>query len=408
MKDRKFSNGLIVGVMGTLLVVTIIFNIYVYKNRYLFEMFRQGTTTSESSKHIEKLEGKIFSKIKYLMNIIDKDTIYEPDDNEVIEGIYKGIFDSLGDEYAAYYTKEDYESFLETATGEYVGIGAYVAQNENGYTYIVAPIKGSPAEKAGLKAGDVIYKVDGKDVSDQTTDQIAAKLKGKANTKVKVTIIREGATDEMVFTITRKKIETVTVAHKVVDDNIGYIQVSSFENVTVEQFRKALKELGKQKVDGLIIDLRDNPGGNLDVVVEMVDMFLEKGKMIVYTKDKKEKVTSRYMAQDNDAVKLPLCVLINGNSASASEIFAANIKDHKLGKLVGTTTFGKGIVQTVKPLTDGSAVKYTTAKYFTPDGLDIHKKGVEPDVKIELDIEDYREHNIDSQLNVAIKQLKKD
>ena len=171
LKDRKFSNGLVVGVMGTLLVVTLIANIYIYKNRYVFEMFKQGTTTSESSENIEKSEHKIFSKIKYLMNLIDKDTIYEPDNNEVIEGIYKGIFDSLGDEYAAYYTKEDYESFLESASGEYVGIGAYVSQNDSGYIYIVAPIKGSPAEKAGLKAGDIIYKVDGKDVSDQTTEQ---------------------------------------------------------------------------------------------------------------------------------------------------------------------------------------------------------------------------------------------
>ena len=280
--------------------------------------------------------------------------------------------------------------------------------NDNGHTYIVSPIKGSPADKAGLKTGDVFYKVNGKVVTDKDTDEIVAMLKGKENTDVTVEIARDGEDDYLEFTLTRKKIESITVAHKVIkEDNVGYIQVASFDDVTVKQFSEALNDLTKKKVDGIVIDLRNNPGGNLDVVVEMLDMFLPKDKMIVYTKNKAGDVTSEYKAKDNKFVNIPISVLINGNSASASEIFAANVKDHKLGKLVGETTFGKGIVQTVSRLTDGSAIKFTTAKYFTPNGVDIHKKGVEPDVEIELNAEDYKNKNIDSQLNVAIQQLKK-
>ena len=405
MKNKKFNAGVLTGVVGTLLVVGLMFGITLYKNKDMVDILTGNTKTSKT---IEESGSTIISKIKFLMSIIDEQSIYEPDDEDVIDGIYKGIFASLDDDYATYYTKEEYEKFLETATGEYVGIGAYVSMNDNGHTYIVSPIKGSPADKAGLKTGDVFYKVNGKVVTDKDTDEIVAMLKGKENTDVTVEIARDGEDDYLEFTLTRKKIESITVAHKVIEeDNVGYIQVASFDDVTVKQFNEALTELTKKKVDGIVVDLRNNPGGNLDVVVEMLDMFLPKDKMIVYTKNKAGDITSEYKAKDNKYVNLPMCVLINGNSASASEIFAANVKDHKLGKLVGETTFGKGIVQTVSRLTDGSAIKFTTAKYFTPNGVDIHKKGVEPDVEIELNAEDYKNKNIDSQLNVAIQQLKK-
>jgi len=405
LKNKKFNTGVLTGVVGTLLIMGLVFGITFYKNKDIMNILTGNTHTARS---VEKSGDTIISKVKFLMGIIDEQSIYEPNDEDVIEGIYKGIFESLDDDYATYYTKDEYEKFLETATGEYVGIGAYVAMNENGYTYIVSPMKGSPAEKVGLKTGDIFYKIDGKDVTDKGSDEIAAMLKGKEDTKVKVKVARDGEDDYLSFTIVRKKIESITVAHKVLEDNIGYIQVASFDDITVKQFQEALKELQKEKVEGLVIDLRDNPGGNLDVVVEMLDMFLPKDSMIVYTKNKAGQVTSEYKAQSNDFTSIPMCVLINGNSASASEIFAANVKDHKLGKLIGTTTFGKGIVQTVTRLTDGSAIKFTTAKYFTPEGLDIHKKGVEPDIEIELNLDDYRDKKIDSQLNVAVQQLKKD
>ncbi len=405
MKNKKFNAGVLTGVVGTLLVVGLMFGITLYKNKDIVDILTGNTKTSKT---VEESGSTIISKIKFLMSIIDEQSIYEPDDEDVIDGIYKGIFASLDDDYATYYTKEEYEKFLETATGEYVGIGAYVAMNDKGYTYIVSPIKGSPAEKIGLKTGDIIYKIDGKVVTDKETDEIATMLKGKENTDVKVEIAREGEDDYLKFTITRKKIESVTVAHKVIkEDNVGYIEVASFDDVTVKQFSEALADLTKKKVDGIVIDLRNNPGGNLDVVVEMLDMFLPKDKMIVYTKNKAGDITSEYKAKDDQFINIPMCVLINGNSASASEIFAANVKDHKLGKLVGQTTFGKGIVQTVSRLTDGSAIKFTTAKYFTPSGEDIHKKGIKPDIEIELNADDYVNKKIDSQLNVAIEQLKK-
>ena len=365
MKKKKFETGLLVGIFGTLLVVSIIIGIFYVKNKEMIKILTADTKTSSA---IAGAEEDIFSKIKFLMGIIDEKSIYEPKDEDVIDGIYKGIFASLEDKYAEYYTKEEYEKFLEVSNGEYVGIGAYVATNEKGLTYIVAPISDSPAEKVGLKSGDIIYKIDGDVVTDKSTDEIVTMLKGKENTDVKLEVFRESENDYVSFKITRKKIESITVAHKVLEDNIGYIQVSSFDDVTVKQFEKAITKLKEKKVKGIIIDLRNNPGGNLDVVVEMVDMFLPKGKMIVYTEDKNGNKTSEYVSQNNSIINLPINILINENSASASEIFAANIKDHKIGKLIGTTTYGKGIVQTVMKMTDGSAIKFTISKYFTPNG----------------------------------------
>lgn len=404
MKNKKFVQGIMVGVASTLVLVTLFLGVNFYRYRNEYKILLGNTKTSKA---IDKSEEEIFTKIKYLMSMIDQRSIYEPDKQEVVDGIFKGIFSSLGDDYSCYYTAEEYKKFMEVSEGNYEGIGAYISTNSSGYCYIVSPMKDSPAEESGIKAGDIIYKVDDKIVTDKTSDEIVAMIKGKEGTKVKITVAREGEDDYLDFVVMRKKIESPTVSYEVKKDNIGYIEVTSFDNVTTNQFKEALIELQKKKVKGLVIDLRNNPGGNLDVVVDMLDMFLSKGQLIVYTEDKKGNRTETYRAQNDAIVDLPLAVLVNENSASASEIFAGAIKDYKIGKIVGKTTFGKGIVQTVLPLKDGSAIKFTIAKYFTPKGKYIHGKGIKPDVEIEFSKKEYEENKVDTQLDMAISQVKK-
>ena len=404
MKNKKFVQGIMVGVASALVLVTLFLGINFYKYRNEYKILLGNTKTSKA---IDKSEEEIFTKIKYLMSMIDQRSIYEPDEQEVVDGIFKGIFNSLGDDYSCYYTAEEYKKFMEVTEGNYEGIGAYISTNLNGYCYIVAPMKDSPAEEAGIKSGDIIYKVDDKIVTDKTSDEIVTMIKGKEGTKVKITVARDGEDDYLDFVVKRKKIESPTVSYEVKKDNIGYIAVTSFDNVTTNQFKEALVELQKKKVKGLVIDLRNNPGGNLDVVVDMLDMFLPKGQLIVYTEDKKGNRTETYRAKRDAIVNLPLAVLVNENSASASEIFAGAIKDYKIGKIVGKTTFGKGIVQTVLQLKDGSAIKFTIAKYFTPKGKYIHGKGIKPDVDIDLSKKEYENNKVDTQLDMAISQVKK-
>ena len=403
MKDKKYMQGMMTGITVTLAIVALILGITFFRFRESYKILFNKT---ETAKEIDESEKVIFSKIKHLMGIIDERSIYKPDDKEVVEGIYKGIFNSLGDKYSCYYTSDEYEKLMESIEGNYVGIGAYVGVNDSGYSYIAQPMKQSPAEKAGLKVGDVIYKVDDVNVLEKTSEEVVAMIKGEEGTKVKITIAREDEPDYIDFVITRKEIESQTVEYEVKEDNIGYIAVGSFDSVTTKQFENAIDELTKKKVSGLVIDLRNNPGGNLDVVVEMLDLFVKKGDLIVYTEDKNGKKTSEYRAKGDKKVNLPLAVLVNGNSASASEIFAGAVKDYKLGKIVGDTTFGKGIVQTVTRLNDGSAIRFTIAKYFTPSGKNIHEKGVKPDVKVDFSRKEYTENNIDTQLDMALNIIK--
>lgn len=404
MKDRKYVQGLMTGITITLAIVATVLGITFYRYR---ESYRILFNKTETSKEVEESQEVIFSKIKHLMGIIDERSIYKPDDKEVIEGIYKGIFNSLGDKYSCYYSADEYEKLMESINGNYVGIGAYVGVNDKGYSYIASPMKDSPAEKAGLKTGDVIYKVNNVNVLDKSSEEVVAMIKGEEGTEVKITVARDGEKDYIDFVIKRKEIESQTVDYEVKEDNIGYIGVGSFDTVTTKQFEKAIDELMKKKVTGLVIDLRNNPGGNLDVVVDMLDMFIPKGDLIVYTENRDGKKTSVYSAKKDVKVNLPLAVLVNGNSASASEIFVGAVKDYKLGKVVGDTTYGKGIVQTVTKLNDGSAIRFTVAKYYTPNGKNIHEKGIVPDVKVEFSSKEYKENNVDTQLDMAINQVKK-
>ena len=354
------------------------------------------------------LERKIMNKVNVLEIFIDQYFLDEIDEEKMADEVYKGVINGLGDEYAAYYTAEEYAAILESTNGIYCGIGAYIsADTKTGIVTILQPMKNSPCEKAGIKAGDIIYAVEGKEVTGMEISEVQAMVKGEQGSEVVLTVVRENEKKDI--TVVRDEIETDTVSSQMLENKIGYIQVSGFEQVTPKQFRNAIKKLEKEGMEGLIIDLRDNGGGLLDAAVEMLDRMLPKG-LVVYSMDKSgEKV--EYLAEDEDSFDKPLAILVNGNSASASEVFCGAIQDKGTGVLVGTTTFGKGIVQGIFGLDDGSAVKMTTARYYTPEGRNIHGKGLTPDVEVELSekIQELPESGlkVDNQLKAAYDYLVK-
>ncbi len=345
-------------------------------------------------------------KLEDIETLIDDNFYFEDDDQAKQDGIIRGYLQSLDDPYSVYYTAEEYASFMEDTGGEYVGVGVQVSQNIDTKVITVVKVFDGPALEAGILAEDIITKVGGVDVSTMEIDAVVDLIKGEEGTDVTITVYRGSDSQEHEYTMPRQKVENPTVEYKMLDNNIGYIQVSSFYEVTGEQFVEGVINLQAQGMEGLIVDLRDNGGGLLDIAVSMLDYMLPEGK-IVYTKDKDGNVTSQFTSDEENQFNMPLAVLVNGYSASASEIFAGAVKDYGTGTLVGTTTYGKGIVQRVFPLEDGSAVKLTIAKYFTPNGNDIHQVGITPDVEVELDVEAYRESKgeKDNQLDAAIEVI---
>lgn len=342
-------------------------------------------------------------KLETISDLIDKNFYFEEEEKQLQDGIIRGYMEALDDPYSVYYNAEEYASFLEDSGGEYVGVGVQVSQNpDTNVITVVKVFEDGPAEAAGLQAEDVIDGVDGEDVADQDIDTVVKKIRGQEGTDVILNVYRSSDGKKYDLKMKRRKVENPTVTSKMMDHNIGYVSVSSFYEVTAKQYMESVEELKEQGMEGLIVDLRDNGGGLLDIAVEMLDYMLPEGKL-VYTEDKEGNVTSEYNSTDDEKFELPLVVLVNGYSASASEIFAGAIKDYGTGKLVGTNTFGKGIVQRMFPLNDGSAVKLTIAKYFTPNGNDIHKIGIKPDVEVEFDATAYRESNgeKDNQLDKA-------
>lgn len=356
------------------------------------------------------LESQIQAKVSLIENYIEEYFLDEIDPVKMADSVYKGVVDGLGDQYAAYYTEEEYSSIMEKTSGIYCGIGAYVSSDPaTGAITIVKPMKDSPAEKAGLKAGDVIYAVDETEVTGKDLSEVLALIKGEEGSELTMKIIRQGESDTLKFTLKRANIEEDTVAAKMFDGGIGYIQVTGFEEITPKQFKQSLKELEKQGLNALMIDLRDNGGGLLDAAVEMLDQLLPRG-LVVYTEDS-HGIAEEYYAENKDQFDKPLAILVNENSASASEVFSGALQDEKKAKLVGTTTFGKGIVQTIFQLGDGTALKMTTAKYFTPKGRNIHGTGLEPDIPVELNkqsllqTDENEDWKPDNQMQKAIEYL---
>ena len=348
------------------------------------------------------------SKLEAIQKILDKNFYFEEDESAKQNGLIKGYMEGLDDPYSVYYTKEEYDEFMENTDGEYVGVGVQVSQAADTKIITVVKVFDGPAKEAGIEPEDVITKVDGEDISEQDIDSVVDKIRGIDGTEVTITVYRSSDGKDHEYTMKRQKVENPTVEYKMLSDNIGYISVSSFYEVTAQQFIAAVGDLNVQGMEGLIVDLRDNGGGLLDIAVEMLDFMLPEGK-IVYTEDKNGKIIDSYNSTDEQQFTKPLVVLVNGYSASASEIFAGAIKDYGIGTLVGTNTYGKGIVQRMFPLDDGSAIKVTIAKYFTPKGNDIHKIGIKPDVEVEFDSQAYRDSDgeKDNQLDTAIDEINK-
>lgn len=396
MEQRKsFFRGALTGALTMSIIFLIVIALGLGKT--------EGKTESKEKELVSQETQK---KMKSIDELIEQAYLYNDDIDkaELQKWLIKGYVQGLGDPYSVYYDEAETQSLMESTSGEFGGIGVVIQQDIDTmvmtFTNVYAE---SPGEKAGLKDGDILYKVDGEDVTGQELDTVVSKIRGQKGTKVEITVYRKNTLEEYSCTVTRDIIEVTTVAYEMKEDNIGYIIVSGFEQVTYKQFEEAIKDLNEQGMEKMIVDLRDNPGGNLSTVCEMLDLILPEGT-IVYTEDKnnvREVITS----DDKKQMQIPMAVLINGNSASASEIFAGAIQDYEMGTLVGTTTYGKGIVQNIYSLGDGTSLKLTTSEYFTPNGRNIHGIGIKPDIEVKYEY-DAENPTADNQLQAAMKHLK--
>ncbi len=393
--------GVIIGITLTIVVVLLIAAASVqsgYLHLALDGIYVTGTSSNES----DGIGSKVEAKLNALDSVLDSNFYFDDVDDEAAENsIYKAYLAAYGDKYTVYYTPEEYKSMLESTTGTFYGIGAVCQKSDDGGVLVVEPYEDAPAYKAGVRKGDRIITVDGKDVTDMDLSAAVALIKGDKGTQVNLTVVRDG--NELTFSITRDAVNVQTVEYEMEEDSIGYIAISQFDDVTTEQFKKALSELEKQGMKGLIVDIRSNPGGVLSVVVDICDQIVPKG-LIVYTEDA-DGNRKEYNGTSSTELNIPMAVLVDGNSASASEIFAGVVQDYGKAKIIGTQTFGKGIVQTIQPLTDGSAIKYTVAKYYTAKGQDIHGHGVTPDIVVEYDADSETDNQFDAALEYVKSQI---
>lgn len=330
---------------------------------------------------------------------------------EMQDGMYEGLIGGLGDPYSVYYNEEDYTELQLSTTGQYYGIGAGLSQNLDTMVVSITKVyKGTPSEEAGLKNDDIIISVEDIDAASMEVSELVKYIRGEEGTTVHLEIYRPSTEEYLSFDVMRKDITLPSVDYAMLENNIGYIIIDSFETDTAHQFEMAVDDLTDQGMQAVIFDVRYNPGGMVGSVVEILDKILPKG-LLVYIEDKAGN-REDYTSDNTEYMEIPIAVLINEDSASASEIFAGAIKDHKYGTLIGTTTFGKGIVQTIFPLQDGDAIKLTTAKYFTPSGNYIHEVGIEPDIELEYEYlnpegKEY-ERQYDNQILKAIEVLKEE
>lgn len=350
------------------------------------------------------------SKVQSIKNYVKNNYLREVDDEKLLEGQLKGMVQSLNDPYSVYMTQDEFANFAQETAGIYGGIGVIVTPGEDNLITVVSPIEDTPGERAGIKTGDRIIKVNGVEYSAEKMDEAVKVMKGKPKTKVTITIMRldkEGNNQILDLDLIREEIRLVTVKSNIIDNNIGYIRITSFDELTYKDFKENLSKLEKSNIKGLIIDLRNNPGGLLNVCADIADELLGAGD-IVYTQTKDG--TREYLKSDKNQITIPLVLLVNEGSASASEILAGAVKDHQRGELIGTKTFGKGIVQKIRELPDGSGIKLTVSEYFTPNGINIHGIGITPDIVIELneDAENIGPEYIkeDNQLQRALEVIK--
>lgn len=405
-RKRAFAAGIACGIAGLFLIESLALSWASGSRVNPVTYWRERRAAAENS----AINEVSLSKLEQLEKSIDQ-YYYEPEEitkEQKEDGIYKGLLASLDDPYSVYYTADEVKELNESLSGQYYGIGAYLSADPvTKYPRITGVIKGTPAEEAGLADRDIIYKVDDEDVGGLSLDEVVSRVRGEEGTSVHLTIVREDEPDYLEFDVKRAKVDSPTVNGRMLDKDkgIAYLSIAEFDDVTTQQFEEKLKELQKDGMKGLVLDLRGNPGGNVDTVTAIAGYFLPKG-LVFYMEDRDGKRTE-YETDGTKQLDIPLAVLVNGSSASASEILSGGIQDAGTGTIIGEQTFGKGVVQTVFSLTDGTAVKLTIADYYTRNGHNINKKGVTPDIDLPLDTESYRKDGSDTQLEKAQEVVEK-
>lgn len=382
-KKGTFKKGLICGVVAT----TLVFTAGIWASRVMGDELTSG------------------EKMQAINSLIKSQFLYESDVSQetLNEGLLKGYVAGLGDPYSVYYDAEEFKSFQESTTGKFYGIGVKFSRDASSKLIeVVTVYEGMPADKAGIKKGDILYKVEGESVEGRELEDVVSNIKGEKDTEVKLTLLRKENGEEYTTTAVREEIVVPTVESSMQSDSIGYIKISEFSSETATQFEEALAKLEKEGMKGLVIDLRDNPGGLVESTCDIADKLLPEGT-IMYTKDKNGNKQEEVSDEKNQFTK-PYAVLVNGYSASASEILAGAIQDYGKGTVIGTKTFGKGIVQQTFPFVDGTGIKLTVSEYYTPNGRQLHKKGITPDIEVN-DNRDSNENAEDNQLKRAIEEV---
>ncbi len=393
--DRRFLKGAVIGAAVVLIAVLCVCG----GGTLIRHLITGGSYASGSVS-----ESDVNEKLDVINALIDRYYLYEDeiDADALVEGIYSGYTSAVGDPYTEYYDQEEAQALLENTNGEFSGIGATLTQMSGDTGVTIANVyKDSPADKAGLKTGDILYQVDDHEVAGEDLETVVSWVKGEAGTEVTLHVRRGG--EELAMTAVRDTIEVQTVEYEMKEDNIGYLSVSEFDKVTYDQFSEALYSLEEQGMEGLVIDLRNNPGGNLDIVVGMLRLLLPEGT-IVSIRDKNGNTEELTCDGEHEFTK-PLAVLVNQYSASASEIFSGAVQDYGIGQIVGVTTYGKGVVQQLTDLGDGTYLKLTIAEYYTPSGRSINGVGVEPDVEVEYEY-DENDPEADNQLDRAMEVVR--
>lgn len=403
--NKKFWKGVLTGALGMVLIIVIAVGTAVAENVLIIEKNPNIAIQQASESDSRPISDKVQTKLNTLEKYVQSGFLFDIDQKKLEEYLYKGYIAGLNDIYSAYYTKEEFEQMNESISGTYYGIGVMVSKDKEGQISVVRVFENCPGAEAGILPNDRIVKVGDVLVTGMELNEVVKHIKGEEGTKVAITVFRESDNEYHEVEVERRNVENPTVTHEMLENQIGYLQITEFDEITVTQFEQAMQDLEQQGMKGLIIDVRNNPGGLLSSVVKILEGILPEGK-IVYTKDKNEQGKT-YMSEGKTPFTKPMAVLVNENSASAAEIFSGAIKDYKLGTLIGKTTFGKGIVQTVLPLSDGSALKMTVSRYYTPSGVCIHETGITPDIEVTLDETLQQQINIeksqDTQLQKAME-----
>lgn len=389
MKHKEYASGVLTGVLVVALA----------SGGVKFVQQRQYNGVLSDSSHVQKIE--------YLEKMIDQEYLGEVDNDEMAEGVYAGLVYGLGDVYSRYYTADEYAQETASTDGAYAGIGVSIQKNKNGGVQIAECYEGGPGADAGLQTGDVITAINDTDVTDMELSDVVSLIRENKDKTIVLTVFRENEEKSREISVDVTDVELPSVFGEMLDKKTGYIQITQFTGVTPQQYKDMFTELKDKGMERLVIDLRDNPGGLLTSVCDILREILPEG-LIVYTEDKygnREEET----CDGKHQLDMPLAVLVNENSASASEIFAGAVQDHGVGTIVGTTTYGKGVVQELRQLSDGSAVKLTVSNYYTPNGNSINKVGIKPDVEVKLASEllnkDEITHEEDNQLQKALNVI---